>query len=138
MANLTDRRASVDVTGNKTLTAADSGIVQNIVGDNITVTLPATASGLNFIVRAGGVLAGSTAGSVQDGAQHITVAPVAADGVTGLGYTAAVNKGAELGANAAAKKLVRIGDEIRVAGNGTTGATAWSVAHATGSWTRVA
>lgn len=135
MANLTDRRASVDVTANKTLTAADSGIVQNVVGDGITITLPATVNGLTFLVRAGGVLAGAVAGSVQDGAQTITVAPQAADGITGLGFTATVNKGAQLGAT---KKLGRIGDELRVGGTGVTGVTGYVVEHATGTWTRVA
>lgn len=138
MANLTDRRPQVDVTANKTLVAADSGIVQNVVGDNITITLPSTVVGLSFIVRAGGVLAGQTPGSVQDGAQTLTVAPQAADGITGLGFTATVNKGAQLGATAAAKKAFRIGDDLFVVGSGVAGVAGWTVQHAHGAWTRVA
>lgn len=138
MANLTDRRSSVDVTANKTLALADSGIVQNVVGDGITITLPSTVLGANFIVRAGGVQAGATPGSVQDGAQTITLAPQSTDGIAGNGFTAAVNKGAQLGASAASKKAGRTGDEIFVHGTGAAGASGYVVQRVTGVWTRVA
>lgn len=130
-----DRRpVSVDVSSNKTLTAADCGIVQNVIADGITVTLPATADGLEFIVRNGGKpVTSGPAGSGANGSVLVTLAPVAADGFTGNGFTAAVNKAA---LNTKATSLV--GDQIRVVGNGTTGVTAWTIAEVIGTWARAA
>lgn len=54
MPILADGRQYVDVTSNKTLAATDAGVVQNVIVDGITVTLPATANGLSFTVRNGG------------------------------------------------------------------------------------
>lgn len=131
MANLTDNRASVDVSTNKTLTAADSGIVQNVVADGITITLPATLQA-NFIIRNGGVKpTGAPAGAVADASVLVTVAPNAADGFTGNGFTATVNKAA-LNTKATAK----VGDEIHVRGTATTGVTGWVIERVLGTWVR--
>lgn len=129
-----DGRQYVDVTGNKTLAAADSGIVQNVVTDGITITLPATAAGASFIIRNGGDNpAGTPAGAVADGSTIVTVAPNASDGITGNGFTAAVNKAA-----INTKATSRVGDEIFLRGTGTTGVTAWVVEGVKGTWVRQA
>lgn len=134
MAQLNDGRQSVNVSTNKTLTAADSGIVQNVIADGIVITLPATANGLNFIVRNGGAApTGYAAGTGADASVLVSVAPNAADGFTGNGFTAAVNKKA-LNTKATAK----VGDEIAIEGNGTTGATGWTFFRVLGIWAREA
>lgn len=113
-------RQSEDVTGAKTLDAADSGVVQNVTA-SATVTLPATAVNLVYTIRNGGD--GET-----DGAVTVTVAPAAVDQIVGNGFTAADNK-------AAINTLGRPGDEITLIGNGAGG---WNVASVTGVWTRQA
>lgn len=134
MANATDGRISVDVTGNKTLTAADSGIVQNVVFDTAVITLPSTALGLEFTIRNGGakVNSGGPAGAVADNSVGFTVAPAAADGITGNGFTAATNKGA-----LQTKASANVGNEIRVSGTGAAGVTGWVVGAVKGVFTRV-
>lgn len=134
MATLNDGRISVDVSANKTLTAADAGIVQNVITDAVVVTLPATADGLSFTVRNGGDNAsGTPTGAGADGSALVSVAPVAADGITGNGFTAAVNKAA-----LNTKTTSKVGDEITLLGNGTTGVTAWTVNGVKGTWARAA
>jgi len=117
-------RSNVAVTANKTLTAADCGVVQNVIVDGVTVTLPATADGLTFTIRNGGS---------YDGKVGFTVAPQAADGITGNGFTAAVNKGA-----VNTKATSKTGDEITLVGNGTTGVTGYIAAEVIGTFARVA
>lgn len=69
-----DGRIWVDVTENKTLALADCGIVQNVLTDAITVTLPATAASLNFVVRNGGDSAsGTPVGSGYNGSMAVTI-----------------------------------------------------------------
>lgn len=73
---------SVDVTSNKTLTAADSGIVQNVTA-TCTVTLPAAAAGVSSVtypIRVG-----------KDGIT-LTISPNSADKIVGNGFTAADDK----------------------------------------------
>lgn len=117
-------RKGVDVATNKTLTAADCGIVQNVTVDGVVVTLPSTADGLVFTVRNGGK---------QDGTVGFTVAPAAADGVTGNGFTATINKGA-----VNTKATAKAGDEVTLSANGTAGVTAWTLNEVVGTWARVA
>jgi hypothetical protein len=133
MANPTDGRVSVDVSSNKTLVPADAGIVQNVVADGIVITLPSTVQGLEYTVRNGGakVASGGPAGAVTDGGVLVTVAPAAADGFTGNGFTATVNKAA---LNTKTTSLV--GDEIRFTGTGITGVTGWVLGSVRGTWTR--
>lgn len=116
-------RSAVNVTSNKTLTAADSGIVQNVTVDGVVITLPAPAAGTVFTIKNGGS---------YDGKVGITVSPQATDGVSGNGYTAAANKGA-----VNTKATSRPGDEI-VLHAGAAGVGAYNVAHVTGTWARVA
>lgn len=117
-------RNFVNVTGNKTLTAADSGVVQNVVTDGVTITLPTTALASSFVVRNGAKV---------DGAVGITIAPNSADGFTGNGYTATVNKAA-INTKATSKP----GDELSFHGTGATGATGWVIDNVVGTWARQA
>lgn len=129
-----DGRTTVDVTENKTLAATDSGIVQNVITDAITITLPATAANLCYSIRNGGVpKSGAPAGTGDDFSCLVTVAPNSADGVSGLAFTAATNK-----AILNTKATARVGDELRIIGSGTTGVTAWQVLSAKGVWARAA
>lgn len=79
-----DGRLWIDVTENKTLAAKDSGLVQNVIAKNITVTLPATATVGTWVVRDGGVApTGAAKGAVASPAT-VTVKPNASDTVAGL------------------------------------------------------
>jgi len=87
----TRQRYGVDatVTGNKTLTAADSGIIQNVTA-TATITLPTGAAGIVgavYIIRVGST--GAT-----DGAITVNVTPGGSDLVNGNGFTASAGKGA--------------------------------------------
>jgi hypothetical protein len=115
---------AVEVTADKTLTAADSGIVQYVTA-NATITLPATANQLTFAIQVGTTSTGKL--------PTVTVAPVAADGVTGNGFTATVNKAISLDATAG-----RPGDLLILGGSGTTGVTGWVVESVAGKWNRAA
>lgn len=118
-----DRSAAL-VTGNKTLTAADSGVTQVVKADGVVITLPATALGLTFTI---------VNGSTYDGEFAYTVAPAAADGVTGNGFTAAVNK-----AIVVSKSTSRAKDQFTILGTGTTGVTGWVFQQVMGTVTRAA
>ena len=131
-------RIQVDVTENKTLTAADAGIVQNVITDAITVTLPTSAAatvGATFIIRNGGVPASSGIGmgSGSDGSCLVTVAPGASDGISGNAFSAATNKAA-----LNTKATARVGDEITLVGSGVTSAAAWFIQRVKGTWARAA
>lgn len=134
---LPDGRRAVNVTENKSLVAADAGIVQNVMTDAITVTLPTSAAatvGATFIVRNGGDNAtGTPTNAGADGSCLVTVAPVAADGISGLAFTAATNKAA-----LNTKVTSKVGDEIKLVGSGVTSAAAWFVDSAKGVWARAA
>lgn len=116
----------------KTLALADNGIVQNVIADAITITLPATTAGACFTIRNGGVPASSSigGGTGADQSALITVAPNAADQIAGLNFTAADNKAA-LNTKATSK----VGDFITLVGDGTNG---WNVLYARGIWARQA
>lgn len=122
ISNIRHNFNSVAVTGNKTLTAADSGVVQDVQAD-ATITLPSTAAGLTFPIQVGLKADGNAA--------SVTVAPAAADGVTGNGFTAAINK-------AISDTNGRYGDTLILRGTGTAGATGWVVDSSIGTWTRAA
>jgi hypothetical protein len=117
-------RSTAEVTANKTLTAADSGVVQVVKADGVIITLPSTALGLTFTVKNG---------SRYDGEYAYTVAPAAADGVTGNGFTAATNK-----AITVAKATSRAKDEFTILGTGTAGVTGWVFQEVLGTVTRAA
>ena len=115
---------------NKTLALADNGIWQNVIADGITITLPATTAGACFVIRNGGVPASSALGAQTgtDGSVLVTVAPNASDQIAGLAFTAADNKAA-----LNTKATARVGDYIKLVGDGTNG---WNVFDARGIWTR--
>lgn len=126
-----DGRTWVDVTEAKTLALADCGIVQNVLTDAITVTLPATTAGAVFVVRNGGVKPTSgPVGAVSDQANLVTVAPNASDQIAGNAFTAADNKAA-----LNTKATARVGDEMTFVGDGTNG---WCVSSVKGVWARAA
>lgn len=110
--NFTSRRNAVDVTGNKTLAATDCGIVQNVTA-TATISLPAVAAGLEFVVRVG-------ADSIT-----VNITPNGTDQLAGNGFTAANSKGA-VSTNG------RIGDEITVG----AGTATWYATQIQGVWTR--
>lgn len=133
---LPDGRQAIDVNVNKTLAATDQGIVQNVIADNVVITLPSTSNGLNFTVRNGGLpVTSGPAGAVSDGGVLVAVSPAAADAIAGNGFTATVNKDA-----LNTKATSRVGDEITVRGTGTAGVTAWQIdsARLVGTWAREA
>lgn len=126
-----DGRTQVDVTENKTLALTDNGIVQNVITDAITVTLPATTAAAAFTIRNGGVpKSGAPPGTGDDGSCLVTVAPNASDQIAGLAFTAADNK-----ATLNTKATARVGDQITLIGDGTNG---WNVSVAKGVWARAA
>jgi hypothetical protein len=108
---LSDGRMAVDVDTNKTLTIDDSGYVQNVIADNVVVTLPATATHGTFIVRNGGVKpTGAPTGAVADGSAKVSVSPNAADKIQGgVGGTATDDKDL-----INTKATSRVGDEVCV------------------------
>lgn len=126
-----DGRKFVNVTTNKTLAAADAGIVQNVTVDGVVITLPSTAAGLMFTIRNGGDNpSGTPAGAVADGSCLVQVSPAAADQLIGNGYTPADNKDA-----INTKATSKVGDEITVMGGDVNG---WVITNVKGTWAREA
>lgn len=133
MANtiLGDGRPFANVSTNKTLALTDCGTVQNVVADNITITLLATIAGATFTIRNGGVApTGGPVGAVADQELLVSIAPNASDQVAGLGFTATDNK-AILNTKATAKA----GDELTLVADATNG---WVITNARGTWARAA
>lgn len=125
-------RTQVDVTENKTLALSDQGVVQNVITDAITITLPATAAGNTFTVRNGGVAASSAvgAGTGASASVLLTIAPNASDKIQGLQFTAADNK-----AVLNTKATSNVGDEIQLVGDGVDG---YNIVRARGTFVRAA
>lgn len=109
-------REATDVDSNKTLSASDCGIVQNVT-DDATLTLPATTVGEVYTIRNGG--SGSNDGSVT-----VTISPDAADQIIGNDFTAADDTNV-LNTNG------RAGDEIVLVGDGVDG---WYIQSVSGTW----
>jgi len=112
---LPDGRMAVNVTEAKTLAVTDQGYVQNVIYADGVVTLPATATAGQWTIRNGGVPAGSTAGSGDDGNQ-ISVSPNASDSIEG-GVAGTEEDNKDL-INTAA--TARVGDEVTILNNGRT------------------
>lgn len=107
-----DKNRSVDLVGNITVTAADTGKTYVVNGGTSIITLPATAVGLVFTALYNG----------SDYNGQIQFSPVAADGIAAVG-SAVVNKDLIL-----AQATIRKGDYVTIAsGVGATGVTAWHV-----------
>lgn len=126
MASLQDGRVKVDVSANKTLAALDYGLVQNIIADAKTVTLPAAAPGKVFTVRNGGAAKTSgPVGSGDNGSVAVVIAPNGTDTIAGGGQT---------GGNTPitnTKATANVGDEVTLVG--ITGG--WVVSRMIGVWT---
>ena len=128
---LPDGRRAVDVSEAKTLAITDQGVVQNVITDAIVVTLPSTVVGYSFTIRNGGDPAANTpAGSAADASANVTVSPAALDLIAGMQVTAADDKDF-----VNTKATAKIGDEITLVGNGTTG---WNVEAVRGIWAKEA
>jgi len=128
---LNDGRYAVDVTEAKTLTAADSGFVQNVTATGVVVTLPATATVGTWTIRDGGVKATSApAGAIVQPALP-SVDPNGSDTVAGFNVQTTAADGKYLKNTGG-----RYGDEITIS---NTGATDGGVVTASkGDWLREA
>lgn len=128
---LPDGRIAVNVTEAKTLAITDVGVVQNVIADAITITLPATVVGYHYTLRNGGVpVTSGPAGTGADGSLALTVSPNSADLIAGMQVTAADDKDF-----VNTKTTARVGDELRLLGDGTNG---WKVTYVKGTWAKEA
>lgn len=114
---LPDGRWAVNVTENKTLTAADSGLVQNVTAASVTFTLPATATQGVWTIRDAGVKStGGPNGAVITPA-YPKVDPNASDTVAGFNVSGAASDGKYLYTDSTNG---HIGDEITIQNTGAT------------------
>lgn len=128
---LPDGRYAVNVTEAKTLTAADSGFVQNVTATGVVITLPATATQGVWTIRDGGVAAtGGAAGSIVSAAVP-SVDPNASDTVAGFNVQTTAADGKYLQNTGG-----REGDEITIANTGATDGPL--VVRSKGDWLREA
>ncbi len=135
-----DGRLWINVSENKTLLATEFGWVQNIITDGLTLTAPASATvlaGSEMTIRNGGVpKTNAPVGTGDNGSIGFVLTPASGDGVTGNGFTAAINKGVTY-----VKSGGKVGDEITLASGGANTAKAWNVREVKGAlanWTRTA
>ena|SRR5487761_1579034 len=121
-----NRPLTVDVTANKTLAKdTDAGLVENVIKDGLTVTLPAAAAGLMFTVRNGGAAPTSAAtGARADGTVLVTIAPNGTDTIGGAGRTSANSNLVNTKATSKAGDFVTL---LGVAG-------AWTIVAINGIW----
>lgn len=110
------------VTGNKTLDAGDSGVVQNVTA-TCTITLPAAAAGTAGVTY-----------PIRVGAEGITVtvSPDSGDKIVGNGFTAADNKDAIATSQPAGSFIV-----LKAVNEATTD-SAYVVERVLGTWSREA
>jgi hypothetical protein len=128
---LNDGRLAVNVTENKTLAITDQGVVQNVITDGVVVTLPATVVGYNYTVRNGGdAPSGAPTGAGSDGSALVSVIPNASDLIAGMQLTASDADSIDN-----TKATSKVGDEISLVGNGTTG---WNITNMRGTWAQIA
>jgi hypothetical protein len=101
-----------EVIGAKTLDEGDNGVAQNVIATAV-ITLPATVTGSEYIVRVG-----------KEGIT-VSVSPAAADKIMGNGFTSADNKDLILANQPAGSFVVLKGDGVngyfvsRICGTGT-------------------
>jgi len=130
---LPDGRMAVDVTEAKTLAIKDCGVVQNVVTDALTITLPATVVGYDYTIRNGGVKATSgPTRSGSDGTVLITVSPNSNDMFVGMELTGANDKDMTN-----TKATAKVGDELAILGDGAA-ATGWVIKRVVGTWAKEA
>jgi hypothetical protein len=126
-----DGRAAENVTEDKTLAIEHQGVVQNVIADGLNITLPATVVGYIYTIRNGGVpKTGGAAGTGDDGSAIVKITPNSGDLIAGMELTASdadsINN---------TKATARVGDEITLLGNGTTG---WNIVSIKGTWAQIA
>lgn len=121
-----DGRQWDNVTANRTLAKdTHSGVVQNVIADGKTVTLPAAAAGIMFIIRNGGAAAtGAANGAVSDGTVAVTIAPNGTDTIGGAG------RAADNSSLVNTKATSVVGDEVTLLG--VSGA--WQIVNKRGTW----
>lgn len=108
-----DGRLWVDVTEAKTLVAADSGYVQNVIYANGIITLPATAVPGKWVIRNGGVPQSASApAGTGDDANLISVDPNASDTLIGFNVADGTSADGKQLNNTAATS--HIGDEVSI------------------------
>ena len=105
-----------EVTANVTLDAEDVGKVMVVSADAKTVTLPATAAGLEYVIANGGA----------DGAVAVTVSPNVSDKIMGADLAGVDNKD-RINTKATAKR----GDYLVLRADGVDG---WFVVAERGTW----
>jgi len=105
-----------DVDDNKTLDAQDVGKVINVTVDAKTITLPAVAAGLEYVIRNG----------AASGTVAVTVSPNASDKIMGADLAGVDNKD-----RVNTKATAIIGDYIHLTYGGATG---WMVLAERGTW----
>ena len=123
MPTLQDGRRSLSITANKTITDAESGQVQEVKKDGLTLTLPAAAAGKTVRIRIGGDL--------------VTGRPVGATANKGVGLTivgTVCGLGTASGALTSLKANTNVGDEVEL----ISGAAIWYVASTRGAGWAVA
>ena len=130
---LPDGRIAVSVTEAKTLTAAVSGIVQNVTAANVVVTLPATATVGRWTIRDGGVKATGGANGAIVAPAFPKVDPNASDTVAGFNVSGTSADGKYLYTSTSAG---REGNEITIMNTGAT--DGGIVTDAKGDWLREA
>ena len=127
---LNDGRLAVNVTENKTLGDGDSGVVQNVITDGVTITLPATAVTFAFTVRNGGDNpSGTPSGAVSDGSAAVIIAPNASDLIHGMQMT---ESDADTLTNT--KATAKVGDEISL----IPATDGWVITGMRGTWAQTA
>ena len=124
---MTSPAASVVLTDNYSLVAADSGVPFLIGTDAKVISLPATAAGLIYrIVNIGAA-----------GNNIVTISPVAADGISGtitLASSVVVDAGVVNKDLINTKATSQCGDSVTLLGTGVTGTHAWIILSSTGIW----
>lgn len=116
---------SQDVSANKTLALTHQGYVQNVIADELTVTMPSVVVGSEFIIRIGGVpVTNGPVGSGSNGSVSLfTIAVAAGDLVAGLGSAGTDADGLKI-------EDANVGDYVRLLGS----ANGWQIAESKGAW----
>lgn len=128
--SLPDGRKAVSVTENKTLAIKDCGVVQNVITDGLTITMPAAVASYSYTIRNGGVpRSTSSVGTGDDGSAIVKIAP------NGTEYFS----GCELTTDASdtinnTKATSKVCDEVQLVAAAATG---WNIVKMIGIWAKI-
>ena len=125
---LKDGRMAVDVTEAKTLAIKDCGVVQNVITDGISITLPAAVVSYAYTIRNGGVKAGGSTGSKSDGSAIVNIIPDGTEYISGCELT---TDSSDTLHNT--KATSKVGDEISLVAAVATG---WVIENLKGIWAK--